>query len=141
MDHIDKPRIQKPLGVYVLTTAVVLVMGVLQFLLYLREVALSDDEIPKIMVFVPVFLCTFTAASAIWAACGDNNGRVVMLVFVSLNFLWWLFLIVTAAAYDSSHRFVALVYLPTLIRPLIIFVLCWWFFNKSNVVAYYKQGE
>lgn len=141
MENEPRRRIQKPVGIYVFAIAVFIILGVLQFIRYFIEFQNANEDLPFTMVFIPLFLCVFTAASAIWVSFGDNLSRIILLVFVSLNVLWWAFLVIMAVAYDDSKNLAFLRFLPTLIRPLFIFVCCWWYFTKKEVVAYYKQNS
>ncbi len=135
-----KRRIQKPVGIYVLAIAVFIVLGILQFLRYWIEFQKMSEDLPFIMVFIPLFLCGFTALSAIWVAVGDNLSRIVLLIFASLNVLWWTFLVILANAYDDSKQLAFLYLTTTLIRPVFVLICCWWYFTKKDVVAFYKQS-
>lgn len=139
MENEPPRRISKPIGVYVLTILIFIRLGLFQFINYWVEIQRSDGDVPFSIVFISLFLSVFTAAAAIWAFYGDNLARIAILVFVSLNVLWWFFLIVSAIAYNDSETFGWLKFLPTLIQPVFCLCITWWFFNKKDVVAFYKQ--
>lgn len=139
MDGEIKRRISKPVGVYVLTILIFIRLGLFQFINYWVEIQRSDGDVPFSIVFISLFLSVFSAAAAIWAFYGDNLSRVVILILVSLNVLWWFFLIVSAIAYDTSEKLGWIKLLPSLIQPIFCLCVTWWFFTKSDVVAYYKQ--
>ena len=63
-----------------------------------------DGDVPFVIAFTSLFLSVFTAASAIWAFYGDNLSRIILLIFVSLNILWWIFLILNAIAYSEAKK-------------------------------------
>lgn len=127
------------MGIYVLSTAVIIILGLLQLLRYWIEFESIKEDLPFVMVFIPLFLCGFTIASAVWAAFGDNSSRIALLIFVTLNFLWWLYLVIIAISSDESDSMNSLQLIITLIRPALILVFCWWYLNKKEVVEYYKQ--
>ena len=139
MEDRMKRRIQKPIGVYVICIAIFIVHGVLQLLTYLLNFQLLDGGLPFIVVFISLFFCAFTAFSAVWASIGDNSARIALLAFDSLGVLWWLFLVIVMVANSESNNFAVLSYIFTLVRPLIVLGLCWWYFTKKEVVEYYKQ--
>lgn len=142
METEHKRRIQKPIGIYVLCIAVFLVLGILQFIRYWVEFQkIGNEDLPFMMVFIPLFLCGFTAFSAIWAAIGDNLSRIILLIFSSLNVLWWTFLVIMANVYDDSKQLAFLYLTTTLIRPIFVLICCWWYFTKKDVVAFYKQTD
>lgn len=139
MENEPRRRIQKPVGIYVLTILIFIRLGLFQFLNYWTEIQNENGEVPFTIVFISLFLAVFTAATAIWAFYGDNLARIAILIFVSLNVLWWFFLIVSAIAYDKSERQEWIGWIPLLIQPVFCLCLTWWFFTKQEVVAYYKQ--
>lgn len=141
MENEPQRRIQKPIGIYVMAIAVFLVHGCLQFFTYWWNFQLFDGTLPFAVVFVSLFLCVFTAFSAVWAAIGDNTARIALLIFDSLGVLWWLFLVIVMIANIDSHNFAALGFIVTLVRPLFFLGLCWWYFTKKEVVAFYKQNS
>jgi hypothetical protein len=108
---------------------------------YWYEIKIADGDVPFTIVFVSFFFTVFTAASAIWAFFGDNLGRIFLLIFVSLNVLWWMFLILGAIANSESKNLEWLNFVPKLIQPTIILVGTWWYLTKSDVVAYFKQNS
>lgn len=140
METERRRRIQKPIGIYVLTILIFIRLGVFQLLNYWYEIQNSDDNLPFTIVFVSLFLTIFTAASAVWAFVGDNSGRIALLIFVSLNVLWWIFLILMAIAFSESQRLEWLRLIPSLIQPIFCLIITWWYFTKEHVVAYYKQN-
>ncbi len=127
MEAAAKKRVQKPVGIYVLSIAVIIVLGLFQLFRYWIEFQAIKEDLPFTMVFVPLFLCIFTIASAVWLAVGDNWSRITLLMFVSLNFLWWLYLVIVAISYGESKNFEFLYALTTLIRPALVLIFCWWY--------------
>lgn len=132
-------RISKPVGVYVLTILIVLGLGLFQFLMYLADISRTDEGVPFLIVFLSFSTCAFSAAAAVWTFYGDNLARIVLLACVTINVLWFAFLIVTAIAYapPTDLRWLNLVTL--LFRPAFWFGLTWWYFTRPHVVAYYRQ--
>lgn len=104
----------------------------------------NEIETPIIIAALVIGLDVFCAASAAWAFFGDNAGRVALLVFVSLNLLWSIFVLISLISnaepkangyYEASIFIFGL----TLLKPLFLFALCWWYFTKKEIIAYYKQ--
>lgn len=139
METERKRRIQKPVGIYVVAIAVIIILGLFQLFRYWIEFQHITEEIPFMMVFVPLFLCFFTIASAVWVTIGDNWSRITLLVFVTLNFLWWLYLVILSISYGESKNLEFLNSLMTLIRPGLVLIFCWWYLTTKEVVEYYKQ--
>ena len=140
MENRKKKRIQKPVGIYVLSIAVIIVLGIFQLFRYWIEFQSIKEELPIMMVFIPLFLCVFTIASAVWLTFGDNWSRIALLLFVTLNFLWWLYLVIVAISYGESKNLEFLGALTTLIRPAVVLGFCWWYLTSEEVVEYYKQA-
>lgn len=138
MEATRKKRLQKPIGIYVVAIAVIIVLGVFQLFRYWIKFQNTED-LPFMMAFVPLFLCIFTIASAIWAMVGDNYSRITLLIFVSLNFLWWLYLVILAVSYNESKNLNSLNAVMTLLRPTAVLIICWVYFSKKEVVEYYKS--
>ena len=91
-----------------------------------------------------ISLDVFSAATAIWTFFGDNLARILMLIFVSLNMLWSVFILILWTAYvtpkeNGFYDGNIFIFGFTLIKPLFLFGLCWWYFTQREVIAYYKQ--
>lgn len=135
-----KKRIRKPEGVYIVCLLVLLNFGVYQFIQDINAMQANDKETPLLIAVVLISLDVFCAASSIWAFLGDNLGRVFLLIFVSLNMLWSIFILILFVSYDDFDKD-KLTFLLSLIKPLIVFGICWWYFMSKDIVAYYKQGN
>lgn len=101
----------------------------------------ENGEVPFLFVFVTLLLCAFTIASVFWAYIGHNEGRIVFLACVSLNFLWWTFLVLMAMAYNENSLEDQLRLGLSLVRPIIWIVCLWVYFTRKDLVAYYKQED
>ncbi len=133
-------RISKPIRVYVLTIILFVRLGVFQFVRYWSEIQNASGNVPFILVFISFFLAGFTMLAVVWAYFGDDLGRIMLLIFVSLNVLWWFFLTISAIANSDSNNLEWIRFTPELIQPTVWLVLTWWYFTKKDVVAYYKQN-
>ena len=135
-------RIQKPIGIYVMTILIFIGLGIFQLLGYWTNIQKANGETPFPIVFISLFVCVFSAAGAVWAFYGDNLARICLLIFVSLNVLWLSFLIVLTISYppedDKMH---GVGFILLLFRPMFWLVLTWWYFTKADVVAYYRQQD
>lgn len=134
-----KKRISRPVGIYVFTIAIFVRLGLFEFINYWSDIQNSDGNVPFVIVFVSLFLCAFTAGSAVWAFYGDDTARIALLIFVSLNVLWMTFLVITAIGYSESNGIEVARLIPGLFQPVAWLIGTWWYFTKSDVVAYYKQ--
>jgi len=139
METEKKGRVQKPVGIFVVSVVVIIVLGLFQLFRYWVEFRAIQEDLPFTMVFIPLFLCVFTIASAVWLNVGDNWSRITLLIFVSLNFLWWLYLVILAVSYGDSKKLETYGALFTLIRPALVLIFCWWYLTKKEVVEYYKS--
>lgn len=106
----------------------------------------NEIETPIIIAILLIGFDIFCAASAIWAFFGDNAGRISLLIFVSLNMLWSIFvliLLIAAAKPKENGYYDANIFLYgfNLLKPLALFGLCWCYFIQKEVVAYYKQNN
>jgi hypothetical protein len=151
--------IQKPVGIYVFAIFVIIGYGLFPlvgvFPISSREVFLvtvgalpfngsiyflhdQNGEGPFALIFSAIFLCVFTVASALWASVGHNEGRISLLIFATLNFLFWMTFVFIAIVYAPDGQ--AIIQLVTsMITPPIWIGAVWWYFTKGEVVAYYKQ--
>lgn len=138
MESEQKRRIQKPVGIYVLSLLVIVVLGFFQLIRYWIELQVAEN-LPFMLAFIPLFLCAFTIISGIWLWFGDNWARITFLTFVTLNFLWWFYLVVMAVSYSEDPRRFQLI--ATLIRPGVILGVSWWYLNSKKIVYYFKHNK
>jgi hypothetical protein len=154
-------RIQKPIGIYAWVIFIVIAyglfpligmfpisatraffvgVGALPYNGSIQMLLNGNGESNFVVVLISLFLCVFTVASAIWAWFGPNESRLALLTFLTLNFFWWLYLIVYAMTVtDDSSMMLELAI--SLIRPPIFLGVIWWYFTKKEVVAFYKQEQ
>jgi uncharacterized membrane protein len=139
MEKESRRNIQKPIGIYVVAILVIIILGAFQLFRYWIEYQALKEDLPFAMVFIPLFLCLFTIAAAIWLTIGDNWARITLLGLVSLNFLWWLYLVIMAISFNESKNLNYLAALYTLVRPSFALGFCWWYLTKKEVVEYYQS--
>jgi hypothetical protein len=146
MESERKIRLRKPTGVFIMCALIFLNFGAYQFIQDFVAMRRHEQETPLIIAALLIGMDVFCAASAVWAFFGDNAGRISLLAFMSLNILWSLFVLVIAISsavpkengyYDAN----IFLYGFSLLKPLILFGLCWWYFTQKEVVAYYKQDN
>ena len=144
MEDRHRKLIRKPEGVFVMSALLLLNFGVYQFISDFNAMRANDTEVPILITVVILSLDVLSAGAAIWAFFGENSGRIALLVFVSLNMLWSIFMLILAISYakadargyyDENIFFYGL----SLLKPLFLFGLCWWYFTRKHVIAYYKQ--
>jgi len=134
-----KKRIDRPLGVYLITTYDFLAVGLiplLTFVLFLRN---SDTELSFTATLLSVGLYVVVMAASVWACVGDNIGRWLLLSTVTLTAVLW----ITNAVFTLSEMDVSNAVKPRVIgfisRGTISLALNWWYFNRKTTVAYYKR--
>lgn len=137
-------KIRKPEGVYKMCFLLFLNFGVYQFYYDFSAIQKDDIETPLLIVIILFGLDIFSAASAIWTFFGDNIGRICLLLFVSLNMLWSIFILILMVSYaepksDGFYDSKILFFGLNLFKPLVIWAICWWYFTRKDIIAYYKQ--
>lgn len=140
MENNSLKRIRKPEGVFIISLLLFLNFGVLQFLNDFSAMRANGGETPILIAVLLISFDVFSAASAIWAFLGDNSGRIALLIFVSLSMLWSVFVLIISVSYGKfdENEFT---FLFSLLKPLFLFGLCWWYFTRNDVIAYYKQDN
>lgn len=144
MEDEWKKRIRKPEGIYIIALLLFLNFGIYQFFYDFSAMRQIENETPMLIATLLISLDVFSAAAAIWAFFGDNVARIAMLIFISLNMLWSVFILILEISYaqpNSSGYYDANIFSfgLTLMKPLFLFGLCWWYFTQKEVIAYYKQ--
>lgn len=153
-------KVDRPLRLYVLTIFVVVAYGVLPFVStmpfgrgFLMHRGLwvlpfngsivflygPDGEASLLLVTVSLFLCVFSAASAFLAFYGINTARIATLVLLTLNVLWWTFLIVTAIYEGGLPAELVMRMVIEPIPPLGWLLFIWWNYTRPDVMAYCDQ--
>jgi hypothetical protein len=140
METERKRKIRKPEGVFILCLTIFLNFGVYQFLNDFSAMRQAESETPLPIAILLISFDVFSAASAIWAFFGDNTGRIALLTFMSLNMLWSIFILIIGVSYGNfdMNKFA---FLFSLIKPLILFGISWWYFTRKDIMAYYHQDN
>ncbi len=152
-------KVDKPIRLYVLMIFIVVAYGLMPFvsvvfldsrmalLIGLRTLPFNgsilflydaNGEASTVLVFVSLFLCLFSAASAIWAFYGDSLGRIATLLFVTGDVLWWSGLVMYAILASENPSQNKLSWIFQLIIPPIWLGFIWWNFTRPDVNAYYR---
>jgi len=132
-------KLEKPIGLYILTFVDFVGFGILQFFKTIQDARTSNEEISFIIVFITLFLCLFTAASAIWAFLGDNSGRYALLIFITLNILWLygnLLIFIINEGFQSKSN---IEYIIALGKGICGLGANFWYLLKDDVVDYFNQ--
>ena len=146
MENSRRNKIRKPEGVYILCLLMFLNFGVYQFFNDFSAMRQVENETPLIIAILLISFDVFSAASAIWTFFGDNYGRISLLIFVTLSMLWSIFVLIMMIGHatpkaDGYYDGDIFLFGFSLIKPLFLFGLCWWYFNRKDVVAYYRQDN
>lgn len=115
-----------------------LVVGAIPLLTLVFALRNSDAELPFIVVLLSVGLYFSVMATAVWAWVGDNIGRWLLLVSVSLVALQW---IVNATVWllGSEVAGAKPAVIGFISRGITALALNWWYFTRKGTTAYYKQ--
>jgi hypothetical protein len=133
-------KLQKPVGVYILTICLFLRFSIFQFISDFNAIHDGDHATPVLITVILLGRNVFVAGAAVWAFLGENEGRIALLAIVTLNVLWSIFNMITFASFSKNDSTAALVF-NYLLNPIIWLVACWWYLNLKNVVKYYKRNE
>ena len=85
-----KKRIDRPLGVYLITIYDFLVVGLIPLLTFVLFARNSDTEMSLPATKLSVGLYVVVMAFSVWACFGDNVGRLLLLSAVTLTAVTWI---------------------------------------------------
>ena len=135
-----KKRIDRPLGVYLITIYDFLFVGLVPLLTLVLFLRHSDNEVPLITTLLSVGLYFVVMGASVWACAGDNIGRWLLLTAITLTAVMWIInavVILSNLELTSGEK-------PSVIgfisRGIISLALNWWYFNRKTTVAYYKRN-
>lgn len=134
-----RKRIERPLGVHLVTIYDFLVVGLIPLLTLVLFLRNSDTEmsLPATMLSVGLYLVVM--AISVWACVGDNIARWLLLSAVTLTAIMW----ILNAVFILSNMDLSSGEKPGVIgfisRGIISLALNWWYFNRKTTVAYYKR--
>jgi hypothetical protein len=149
-------RVDKPMRIYVLTIFIVIAYGILplisvlpvdgklwlfgpRFLPFNGSVQAlygPDGEISIVLLVVTLALSFFSIGSTIVAFYGVTEGRTAALIFLTLNLMWWFFLVIATIIYDDppSDRILQLIW--QLVLPPFWLAGVWWNFTRPDISAW-----
>jgi|GEM_PF-3546851 len=143
METIPTPtrrRIAKPLGVYLITAFDAAFIGLfpLALLIWL------DNE-PSVMIspidyYVTAALRVIVVAAALGAVMGENLGRRILLWAVTAVSISMILSSVNYVSSDPATGTQGLGVFGNIPRAIFWVVINWWYFNRKEVVAYYRQN-
>src|SRR6185436_6765562 len=85
-----KKRIDRPLGVYLITIYDFLVVGLIPLVTFFLFARNSDAEMSLPATMLSVGLYVVVMAFSVWACVGDNIGRWLLLSAVTLTAVMWI---------------------------------------------------
>ena len=132
-------RIERPLGLYLMTAYNIVVVGVIPLLTFVLAVRNSEEEFPFVLVLLSVAMYFGVMGAAVWAWSGVDMGRWILLSVVSFVALQWIvnaFLVLSGSEIVSGDKPRVIGFIS---RGSIALALNWWYFNRKTTVAYYKQ--
>lgn len=134
-------RIERPLGLYLMTAYNIIVVGVIPLLTFVLAVRNSDAEFSFVLVLLSVAMYFCVMGAAVWAWSGDDMGRWILLSVVTFVALQWIvnaFLVLSGSELVSGGKPPVIGFIT---RGSIALALNWWYFNRKSTVAYYKQNS
>ena len=99
-----KKGMRKPEGILYFCIVIFLNFGLYQFLNDFFAMRQSENETPLLIAMLLIGFDVFCAASAVWAFFGDNSGRIALLIFISLNMLWSIFILILSVSYATPKE-------------------------------------
>jgi hypothetical protein len=130
-------KIEKPFGVYVLTIFDFVAIG----LVPLIAIVLVRDQPELDIPFLSFVLPLPAMVASIWAMTGDNFGRWLLLVFVTVTSILMIAGNLNSLAAGVLAGVDAIRAVGTIVRGVFWIAINWWYFNRGETVAYYKRHE
>lgn len=132
-------RIERPLGVYLMTAYNIVVVGIIPLLTFVLAVRNSEAESSFILVLLTVGVYFCVMGAAVWAWSGDDMGRWISLAAVTFVALQWIVNAILALSGSDIVSDGKPGVIGFISRGSIALALNWWYFNRKSTVAYYKQ--
>src|SRR5262245_43820244 len=139
-ESLVRRKIERPFGVHFITALDFIRLGLsplIGFFLILRnpEVRVSPDGLFLTVVFAAMIL-----SASIWAWTGDDFGRWLLLLLVTIRTLLLIANAVTLLlTLNDADRAQAANPVFAAIGGTIWTGIHWWYFNRRETIAYYKQ--
>ena len=134
-------RIAKPIGLYIITVFDFIAVGLIPLLTVIIGVRNSESEFPFFVILVSVGLPVLVMAATVWAWVGDNVARYLLLALITLLSV---LLVINNVVLLSSGEASGDNVIPSvgvIVRATFWIGINWWYFNRSHVVAYFKQHK
>ena len=132
-------RIERPLGVYLMTAYNIVVVGIIPLLTFVLAVRNSEAESSFVLVLLTVAVYFCVMGAAVWAWSGDDMGRWISLAAVTFVALQWIVNAILALSGSDIVSGGKPGVIGFISRGSIALALNWWYFNRKSTVAYYKQ--
>jgi hypothetical protein len=137
--HIRR-KVERPFGVYLITAFDFIAVGLVPLISTVLLNRMSEEEIPLAAFVLSVSLAVFAMAASVWALAGDNIGRWLLLMLVTISSLLLITnSLILMAGGVATGRY-ALMAVGAIIRGLFWVGINWWYFNRNRTVAYYKRN-
>jgi hypothetical protein len=128
-------EIEKPLGVYVMTAIDFLGFGLVPLIAAFFVIFSPDIYLPSEDIAVAIIVAVMGIVSSIWAMTGDNFGRWLLLVVITVGTLLIVINTLSLMAAGEMTRSYAVV----AFRRVLWTGINWWYFNRKETAAYYKR--
>lgn len=138
-ETLIRRKIERPFGVYVIT-ALDLIIGLLPLIGFFLILGDAEMRVSPDGLLLTLILAGLILAASIWAMTGDNFGRWLLLVVITLRALLMIANAFAAlVSLDDADRVQALTPIGAAIRATVWTGIHWWYFSRKETIAYYKQ--
>ena len=136
-----KRRIAKPIGLYIISVFDFIAVGLVPLLAVVWVARSSETELPFAAVLISVGLAVLVMAASFWAWFGDNAGRWLLLVLVTVSSLLLILNNLLLISGGETSGATAIPNVGWIVRATFWIGINWWYFNRRHVVAYFKQPD
>jgi hypothetical protein len=130
-------KTEKPFGVYMLTISDFVAFGLVPLIAVVMVKDQPEVDIPFLSFVLPLPAMVVS----IWAMTGDNFGRWLLLVFVTVTSTLMIVGNLNSVAAGLLTGLDALRAVGVIVRGVFWIAINWWYFNRVETVAYYKRHE
>jgi hypothetical protein len=134
-----RKRIQRPLGVYIISIYDFVVVGVIPLLTFVLALRNSDAEISFFLIVLSVGMYVVVMAAAVLACTGENLGRWLLLSSVTFAAVSWIVNASLTLSQMANETYGRPRVIGFISRGIVALAVNWWYLNRRSTIAYYKQ--
>ena len=134
-------RIARPIGLYIITVFDFVAVGLVPLFAVVWVARSTEVELPFAAILISVGLAVMVMAASIWAWVGDNAGRWLLLILVTISSLLLILNNVLLISGGVTFGSTAIPNVGWIVRATFWIGINWWYFNRRHVVAYFKRDR